>query len=319
MSWCCVVACVVTQNNLYVNMSLRSYVFTLFLHSEFKEDEFRERVEALPGMRYAIWQHEESKSGRGHLQGYMEFKRTYRVRGLKLLLREPRIHLEKRRGTRDQAREYCRKEESWISGTRRTELGQWIGGGQGTRTDIQLLVDGIKNGETDTQLVEHVPSLYLRYGSGINRLRSLFSKKRCSPVKTKVYWGKTGTGKSRRAWYEFPNAYSWRGTKWWDGYSGEDCVICDDPVFKLPIQYWLTLLDRYSLNLEIKGGMIKRTFSKMIITSNVPPYEWFPNASASHMAALFRRIEVIEFTSEWLPPSRDNVCIMLDDNVIVLD
>lgn len=75
--------------------------------------------------RYFVCQREVCpETGRVHWQAYCEFKEP--VRGTKLLqairvelgdqrfrqLRRGEIHWERRRGRRDQARDYCRKEES---------------------------------------------------------------------------------------------------------------------------------------------------------------------------------------------------------------
>lgn len=39
----------------------------------------------------------------------------------------------------------------------------------------------------------------------------------------------------------------------------------------------LQLLDRYPLRVEVKGSFVPFVSRRVIITSNVPPDEWYPN------------------------------------------
>ena len=58
-------------------------------------------------VRYGIVQREVGDLGTPHLQGYFELRRARAFSTVRAML--PRFHVEPRRGTRDQARDYCRK------------------------------------------------------------------------------------------------------------------------------------------------------------------------------------------------------------------
>lgn len=78
--------------------------------------EFREQLDA-NYIKYGIWQQERCPTtGRLHLQCYFEFKKPMRMRAVKGALGDATAHVEPRRGTREDAREYCRKEESRVDG-----------------------------------------------------------------------------------------------------------------------------------------------------------------------------------------------------------
>lgn len=54
---------------------------------------------------------------------------------VKDIFKDRTIHLEQRRGTREQARQYCMKADTAFPGENPTEYGEWTGK-QGTRTDL---------------------------------------------------------------------------------------------------------------------------------------------------------------------------------------
>jgi hypothetical protein len=72
-------------------------------------------------VRYAAWQREVREKGTPHLQGYIEFAKNVSMKAVKALVGKG-AHLEERRGTREQAREYCKKEESALSGECRDRI-----------------------------------------------------------------------------------------------------------------------------------------------------------------------------------------------------
>lgn len=72
-------------------------------------------------IRYVVWQRERGAEGTEHWQGYVEFDKPMRLAAVKLWL--PTAHFEPRRGTRDQARDYCMKADSRINGP--WERGDW--------------------------------------------------------------------------------------------------------------------------------------------------------------------------------------------------
>lgn len=68
-------------------------------------------------VKYCVYQKEECpETKKLHLQGYVELKKSIRFAALKKLFGREDLHIEQRRGTRDEARDYCRKEESRVAG-----------------------------------------------------------------------------------------------------------------------------------------------------------------------------------------------------------
>lgn len=110
-----------------------------------------------------------------------------------------------------------------------------------------------------------------------------------------VFWGPTGTGKSRRAWEEagmeaYPKDPN---TKFWCGYVGQKTVIIDEFRGRIDISHLLRWLDRYPVRVEVKGGSHPLQAEKVWITSNLHPREWYPEVDVLTVEALMRRLEII--------------------------
>ena len=75
-------------------------------------------------------------------------------------------------------------------------------------------------------------------------------------VRGEWYWGEPGTGKSRAARANFPDAYLKAQNKWWDGYTGQQYVILDDLDTDVLGHYLKIWADRYACTGEVKGGTI---------------------------------------------------------------
>lgn len=221
--------------------------------------------------------------------------------GVKMLFGDNTMHLEKRKGTRDEARKYCMKDESRVPGTNYTEYGKW-GTCQGQRTDLTELVQRVKDGADDCQLLEETPSQAFRYMKHIQHARFAFESKKAKATLRKdlhvtVITGAAGTGKTSWA---FANALndavfllhsptSKGQVLWFDGYTGEKTLIIDDyNTDSVPYDTMLRLLDIYPFTCPIKGSMCWAQWTQVIITSNLPHTSWY--AFGYNADALERRI-----------------------------
>ena len=115
-----------------------------------------------------------------------------------------------------------------------------------------------------------------------------------------VYHGKTGAGKTRSVMDNVDDPediYIHPGGQWFDGYDGQPIVLFDDYAgseFKL--QYLLKLLDRYPMQVPVKGGFVSFVPQEIYITSNLDPNDWYKNAHQEHVSAMFRRFtNVVNF------------------------
>lgn len=109
---------------------LRNWCFTTF-----KVDAFACPND--PIIRYCVFQHEKCPdTNRPHVQGYVELSKPYRIGQVKALFNDDTMHLEPRRGTQQEARDYCMKAETRIQGP--WEFGKpWTARSEpGKRTDL---------------------------------------------------------------------------------------------------------------------------------------------------------------------------------------
>jgi hypothetical protein len=114
-----------------------------------------------------------------------------------------------------------------------------------------------------------------------------------------VFWGVTGSGKSRKAWEEaglegFPKDPR---TKFWDGYRDQGHVVIDEFRGGIDVAHLLRWLDRYPVIVEVKGGSVCLAATKIWITSNISPEAWYPELDVDTMLALRRRLIVTHFDS----------------------
>lgn len=133
-------------------------------------DEFKASLEAAERIRYAIFQLEEGENGTPHYQGYVEYSSPQRFSYFHNNV--ARCHCETRRGTREQARDYCKKEESRKEGP--WEVGEWQAGGSGSRTDLTGIINACKTGSLKRVAEEH-PEGILRYSKGSSTSLSFYN------------------------------------------------------------------------------------------------------------------------------------------------
>lgn len=112
-----------------------------------------------------------------------------------------------------------------------------------------------------------------------------------------VFTGRTGTGKSRRAWEEagltaYPKDPR---TKFWDGYRDQKHVVIDEFRGGIDISHVLRWFDRYPVLVEIKGSSTPLIAETIWVTSNLHPEQWYPDIDPDTRDALLRRLEITIF------------------------
>lgn len=263
----------------------KNWVFTLNNYTDPEVETIRSLGDN-PQVVYIVFGREEGEEGTPHLQGTICFHQRQRFRQAKRILGE-RCHLEKMRGSPSQAADYCKKDGDF------EEFGE-LPGGSGQRNDLIALKNDIDNGHRLDVIADNHFGAYLRYYKGINEYRRLKATPRNWQTLVIVYWGATGTGKTRSVHDNSTDLYTHVGGLWFDGYQGQKQVLFDDfsgSDFK--ISYLLKLLDRYPMQVPVKGGFVNWNPEEIYITSNLAPHTWFRNAHEEHVLALERRFSFV--------------------------
>lgn len=254
----------------------RNYCFTLNNYTEDNIEELLEEVGPNDLISYIIFQEEIAPgTGTKHLQGYMELTKAKSMRALKTSLAMPAIHLEVRGGSQRQAIDYCKKADS-----RAPDGEQWEAG-RPKRLPGNGAISLIISGATMREVAEEFPNEYVRHHQGFMALKLIRAEKRDWAMDVHIYFGATGTGKSYKAYHDYPGAYTvpWpskRGTWWWPHYEGQETVILDEFRHQISFTIMLQLLDRYSFKVQAKGSHHEFNSKRLVFTTNIDPYEWYP-------------------------------------------
>jgi len=200
------------------------------------------------------------------------------------------IHVEASRS--EAACEYVWKEDTRIEGTQ-FELGK-LAFKRNSQKDWDQVLESVKKGK-----FEEVPSdILIRCYGNLKKIHvDSLSPDPCQK-EVYVFWGATGTGKSRRAWDEASfSAYPKDpNSKFWDGYRGQECVVIDEFRGAISISHMLRWLDRYPTIVEVKGSSCVLACKRVWITSNLSPDMWYPDLDEETRLALRRRFtQVIHF------------------------
>lgn len=218
---------------------------------------------------YGVFGKEVGESGTPHLQGFIIFKTNQRLSALKKKFPQE-IHWEIAKGTTEQAITYCQKDGEWTERGDRPKTPQEKGAAEQDRW--KRIREAAEQGN-DEEIPEEIrfkhPRLVDYHRNKFLRTRELQD----TNVRHEWYYGASGTGKSRKAREENPDAYLKMCNKWWGGYVDQDVVLIEDfdkehSCLCHHLKIWA---DRYPFPAEIKGDQIVIRPKKIIVTSNYHP------------------------------------------------
>lgn len=268
------------------NVRSRGFCFTLNNPTGWDESFFDYLV---ANAQYVIRGIETGQSGTPHWQGYVYFKDKKSFDQVRDLI--PGAHIEKQRGTFDQAIDYCKKDGNF------QEWGDRPSGPSGQKNQWKEVLRLAKSGQLE-EIENRYPAIFIRYHS---KLCSLYKPEH--PIILQVlqneWWvGATGTGKSRTLWDQHPLHFQKPLNKWWDGYAGEEVVAIEEwaPKNEVTASFLKIWADRYPFTAEIKGGTLTRIRpKKIIVLSNYTPEQCFSNEE--DLLPIKRRFKIVHFAS----------------------
>lgn len=268
----------------------RGWCFTLNNYTPIDELEFG----LIPDLKYYVYGREVGEQGTPHLQGYLHFNNKKSLRQLKHHF--PTGHFEPRRGSINQAVDYCKKDGDF------TEWGEKpcndnIEKGSKSKERWEKILSLARNGDWNTIMSEY-PGVWVLHQP---RLRQLVERAPAiidGDLRHEWWYGQTGTGKSRKIWQDYPIHFQKQLNKWWDGYNDEEIVVVEEwsPKNECTGSMLKVWGDRYPFTAEIKGGTLLRIRpKKIIVTSNYTIEECFQSPQDS--GPLKRRFKQIHFVN----------------------
>ena len=253
-------------------------------------------------VRYlSIGKHTGHKTGYQHCHLNLELERpkTMHFIKTKLFMRND-IHVEARKGTREQCDAYLTKDHYFreIANTRRLRPGH--------RTDLDDLYDMIEEGATLYDCYrEHFGTTvrcyrglreYIALRNTIQSTQTIFD-----PPEVIVYVGPSGSGKSWRCstdpdymagGYRF--SIQMDSKVYFDGYNNQKTIWFDEFSGRtLPFTTFCQLADRFAARYETKGGSVLISGLKKIIISTIQfPHLWWAGSERfnTDTEQLYRRI-----------------------------
>lgn len=207
----------------------------------------------------------------------------------------PTFHLEKVRNTKATIA-YCTKETGRIPGT------GFLVGDKPLRRNEQTDWDRIYRSAAEGRMDEIPFDIRIRCAFQLEFIRRTNYTPRpfWHPRKTVwCFWGPTGTGKTRKAlsilqFFDFYEKNS--RTKWWDGYRQQPAVLIDEFNGAIHWDYMKMWCDGYvNRPCEIKQSTTFLSAKLIIITSQKPVEEWWPDIPQVDLEAVKRRINFRKF------------------------
>ena len=232
----------------------RGWCFTINNYTEEDRDGLRS-LECV----YIVYGYERGDNGTPHFQGYVHFQHQKTLSAVKKIM--PRAHLEPRKGSVDQAVEYCKKEGDFEERGEKPKSQKERGEMEKKRW--KRVLELAEAGDYDT-LKEEEPGVWCLHEEKLRK------KKKTKPEALSIgpgqkvhewYYGVPGSGKSHKARMEHPGAYIKKKEQVVGRIRGrEEVVIIEEwsPDDKLSLQNLKEWADKWPFGAGRKGDLIIR-------------------------------------------------------------
>lgn len=289
----------------------RRWVFTLNNYSNGEVEDLRKIIGAK--VRFVAFGFEIGEEGTPHLQGYIEFMAGVRLNGVKGWVGS-RAHIEPSTMGWDEKENYLNpdwEEVLYDNLAYVTKEGNFEVYGvpaiSGCRTGVEGFLQAAEESHgnigEESFLIEHykVSMRYMSWGMRVLNMyrRKAFKDKKLYPdPELWIYYGHTGTGKSRDA-KAIPGRHyiscNLEGQFWFDGYDNEEVIIFDewtDAAFSLKFLNYMMDPHTEGVRLPIKNGFVYVKPRVWVLTTNQKPQNWYKNADKEMLGAFHRRIRI---------------------------
>lgn len=222
-----------------------------------------------------------------HWQFVVAFRKKESLNGVKRVFGNA-VHAELSRS--DAACAYVSKEETRVDGP-------WEWGAKPIQRNSKPDWDAIWAAAVSRDLLAIPASIRVSSYRAIRSIGADYAVPLAMEREVYVFWGVTGSGKSRRAWDEAGmDAYSKDPrSKFWDGYQASENVVIDEFRGGIDVAHILRWCDRYPVRVEVKGSSAPLCAKRIWFTSNVDPRDWYPDLDDETKSALIRRFNITHF------------------------
>lgn len=258
--------------------------------------------DVMVNIQYLILQEERGEHGTIHWQGFLILTDRQRMAWLRRRL-SARAHWEVARGTNEQARDYCRKADTYTGGLR-LEVGNLPERAPVKKRDERLQeaaeeLDIIKEGYKRPREIPSMTLMQCGFLPAYKELTADVLGPYRPELKIITLVGPPACGKSFCIQKNFPNhgrAIMGNNGVWFQNPLA-DVMVFEEFCGQIQLQRMLQYLDPYPLALEVKGSMRPAMYSLVIITSNTRPSGWYkgdeagdPGKRTDALLALWDRI-----------------------------
>lgn len=247
-------------------------------------------------VRYFAICDEIGANGTYHFHIFLYFRNAIAFDTLKALF--PAAHIDRVQGTAAQCRSYLRKDHKdhnknedgfyeYKDSSGKThkgqnltdtfeEFGELPQDHQGHRSDLDQLYHLVREGYTNAEIVDLMPSIAIRYLDKINRLRhdyleDKYKGTRRLDLKVNYVCGATGTGKSRDILDDYGDSNVYRVTDYdhpFDSYKQEPVIVFEEFRSSLRLSDMLNYLDIYPLDLPARYSPKVACYITVYVVSN---------------------------------------------------